>query len=67
MSWVVPAPASDGTKTKVEKLTNKILPTNGKCTMKIDATAQVGRVTLTGNNLGVLFPGYMIGQPITVP
>ena len=66
-SFTAPPPNDDGTPTKVIPITNKILPENGKCTMKIDATAQVARVKLTGNNLGVLFPGYIIDQPITVP
>ena len=33
----------------------------------IDATKIVGRVTISGDNrLGVLYPGYNIGQPISV-
>ena len=38
-----------------------------KCTIMVDGNAGVARATFTGtNNLGVLYPGYVMGQPITV-
>ena len=43
------------------------IPSNSKCTISLDATAAVGRVIVDNNSeLGVLVPGYVIGQPITV-
>ena len=40
---------------------------NTKCTIMVDANAAVGRVTFAGtSSLGVLYPGYVMGQPITV-
>ena len=45
-----------------------LLPDNGKCTFMVNAESLVGRVTIDGDSsLGVIFPGYTIGQPITVP
>ena len=32
---------------------------NTKCTFEIDATDAVARITFSGNNLGVLMPGYV--------
>ena len=44
------------------------LDNNGKCTFMVDASSVVGRVTINANkDLGVLVPGYVAGQPITVP
>ena len=44
------------------------MPENGKCTIKIDATAQVARITFSGaTNIGALFPGFTKDQPISVP
>ena len=35
--------------------------------MMIDASAAVGRVTFTGtDSLGVMYPGYVMGTPITI-
>ena len=48
----------------------KNLKNNEKCTISIDATENVARVILGSKfdeDLGVLVPGYVIGQPITVP
>ena len=43
------------------------LKDNGKCTFMVDASSVVGRVTIEGGKeLGVLYPGYTTGQPITV-
>ena len=44
------------------------LSTNQMCTMEIDATAEAAHVTFIeeGNNLGVMYPGYVLGQPIRV-
>lgn len=43
------------------------LADNGKCTFSVDASSVVGRVTISADNsLGVLYPGYTSGQPITV-
>ena len=40
---------------------------NGKCTFSVDASSVVGRVTISAEStLGVLYPGYAAGQPITV-
>ena len=40
---------------------------NTKCTIMVDASSAVGRVSFSGtNSLGVLYPGYVMGQPITV-
>ena len=34
----------------------------------VNAESIVGRVTIEGDtNLGVIYPGYTVGQPITVP
>ena len=44
------------------------LSNNGKCTLMVDASSVVGRVTINASkDLGVLVPGYVSGQPITVP
>ena len=44
-----------------------LLGENTKCTMMIDATNAVARVTFSGtNSLGVLYPGYVMGEPITI-
>ena len=44
-----------------------LLAENQKCTIMIDATNAVGRVTFTGtNSLGVLYPGYVMDVPITI-
>ena len=44
-----------------------LLGENVKCTIMVDGNAGVARATFTGtNNLGVLYPGYVMGQPITV-
>ena len=44
-----------------------ILSENTKCIVKIDATKAVARVKFEGNNfLGVLYPGYKIGDTINV-
>ena len=44
------------------------LADNGKCTFMIDASTHVGRVIISSDNsLGVLYPNYVKGQPITVP
>ena len=45
----------------------KTLQANSKCTIKIDATEYLARVVFDNtDSLGVLFPGYIIGQPISV-
>ncbi len=55
------------------KQTNKSLGTNSKCQIVVDATERVARVTfsqpslLKNPTLGVMVPGYVMGQPITVP
>ena len=38
------------------------------CTMEIDATAEAAHVTFidTSESLGVMYPGYVLGQPIRV-
>ena len=44
-----------------------LLSENTKCTIMLDATASVGRVTFSGSKeLGVLHPGYQMETPITV-
>ena len=44
------------------------LTAGSKCTVSIDATAALARVIFDDTtNLGVLFNGYVIGQPITIP
>ena len=44
-----------------------ILGENTKCTIMVDASTAVARVTFGGtNNLGVLYPSYILGQPLTV-
>ena len=43
------------------------LPQNNKCTFVIDASAHLVRVVFDGtNDLGVLYPSYVMGQPLTV-
>ena len=45
----------------------KVLDSNEKCTFLIDATKKVARVIFDDvTKLGVLYPGYVIGEPITV-
>ena len=45
----------------------KVLDANEKCTFFVDATASVARVIFDDANvLGVLYPGYVMGEPITV-
>ena len=38
------------------------------CTIMVDASKFTGRITFKDptNSLGVLYPGYVLGQPITV-
>ena len=38
------------------------------CTMEIDATSEAAHITFIDkdNNLGVMYPGYELGQPIRV-
>ena len=44
------------------------LPAGGQCTLTIDAQQAMGRVKFTKTvDLGVLFNGYTLGQPITIP
>ena len=44
-----------------------LLGENTKCTIMLDATAATARVTFDGtNSLGVMYPGYVIGTPITI-
>ena len=44
-----------------------LLGENTKCTIMVDATKAVARVTFGGSrSLGVLYPGYVMNQPITV-
>ena len=46
----------------------KSLPPAAKCSVNIDASAALARVVFDDTqNLGVLFNGYVIGQPITIP
>lgn len=46
----------------------KNLRANSKCTITVDATSAPARLILDGSsNLGVLYPGYVIGEPITIP
>ena len=43
---------------------------NNKCSILLDATEATARITIEGRDarsVGVLFPGYVQGQPITVP
>ena len=43
---------------------------NNKCSIVVDGTAGTARLTIEGRDaksVGVLFPGYVVGQPITVP
>ena len=51
------------------KSTSVDLGINSMCTIMVDATKFVGRITFKDdtNSLGVLYPGYVLGQPITVP
>ena len=45
-----------------------LLAENTKCTIKVDGTKGIARVAFDGNNyLGVLYPGYQIGDTISVP
>ena len=44
-----------------------LLAENTKCTIMMDASTGIARVAFTGSaDLGVLYPGYIMGQPITV-
>ena len=44
------------------------LPQGGQCTVTIDATQAMGRITFQkAVNLGVLYNGYLINEPITIP
>jgi hypothetical protein len=44
------------------------LPQGGQCTLTIDATQALGRVTFKkATSLGVLYNGYQLNEPITVP
>ena len=46
---------------------NVVLGVNTKCTIRVDANEALARVTFSGtNDLGVLYPSYVMGQPITV-
>lgn len=50
-----------------QKMSRIQLVDNGKCTFSVDASSVVGRVTISAEStLGVLYPGYAAGQPITV-
>ena len=42
---------------------------NSYCSIKVDASKYVARIAFVDatNSLGVLYPGYVLGQPITVP
>ena len=50
------------------KSRNTDLGINSMCTIMVDATKFPGRITFKDptNSLGVLYPGYVLGQPITV-
>ena len=54
--------------TTIKKDSYTTLGVNLMCTIQVDATAFVGRITFydSNNALGVMFPGYTLGQPITV-
>ena len=44
-----------------------VLGENQYCTFEVDATAAMGRIKFDGSTqLGVLYPEYVMGQPITV-
>ena len=44
------------------------LPQGGQCTLTVDATQALGRVQFNkAVSLGVLYNGYEMGQPITIP
>ena len=44
------------------------LPQGGQCTIAIDATQYVGRLSFPkDDDLGVLYNAYENGQPITIP
>ena len=46
----------------------RTLKDNSMCTVSIDATEAVARVIFDNDeDLGILYPDYVIGQPITVP
>ena len=46
----------------------KSLPAASKCTVSVDASAALARVIFDDTqDLGVLFNGYTIGEPITIP
>ena len=45
------------------------MPENNKCSILIDGTKGTARITISGRDaksVGVLYPGYVMGQPITV-
>ena len=45
----------------------KTLSDNEMCTIRVNATETLARVIFDdSDNLGVLYPGYKMGQPITV-
>ena len=51
---------------------NHKLPENTKCTILMDASLATARITVKESSsnayaIGVLFPGYKVGQPITIP
>ena len=52
---------------KYDKFT--IVGNNQKCTIEVDATAFPAHIRFiqSSNELGVLYPGYVLGQPIHVP
>ena len=44
-----------------------VLGENQYCTFEVDATEAMGRIKFDGTTqLGVLYPEYVMGQPITV-
>ena len=52
---------------KYENSTDTLMA-GSKCTVSIDATAALARVIFDDTqDLGVLFNGYNIGEPITIP
>ena len=44
------------------------LSENQRCRIKIDATKEVAHITFyePSNTLGVMYPGYVLGNPIKV-
>ena len=44
-----------------------LLGENNKCTIMVDSNQGTSRIAFSGSSeLGVLYPGYVMGQPITV-